>query len=48
MVYLFIKMTEHPFNNIRSQAKTLEEPIPLASFENYCLPLLMFAAGAVI
>jgi len=35
------------FNNILSHAKTLEEPVQLALFESYCLPLLTFAAGAV-
>jgi len=35
------------FNNIHSHAKTLEEPVQLALFESYCLPLLTFAAGAV-
>jgi len=35
------------FNSIHSHAKALEEPVQLALFESYCLPLLTFAAGAV-
>ena len=35
------------FNDILSHAQTLEEPVQLALFESYCLPLLTFAAGAV-
>jgi len=35
------------FNNIHSHAKALEEPVQLALFESYCLPLLTFAVGAV-
>jgi len=34
-------------NNIHSHAKALQEPVQLALFESYCLPLLTFAAGAV-
>ena len=35
------------FNRIHSHAKALKEPVQLALFESYCLPLLMFAADAV-
>jgi len=34
-------------NNICSHTETLKEPVQLAVFESYCLPLLTYAAGAV-
>ena len=37
----------HSFIMLLSHAKALEEPVQLALFESYCLPLLTFAAGAV-
>ena len=46
-IHTFRRSFYAAFNNIYSHTKTLEEPVQLALFESYCLPLLTYAAGAV-